>query len=647
MSIQFDWQEGDGEQQSNESQKRSPRSWMPNGLFWMVAAIILVAGILAIWFASRRRAVQAEETLQNRLQRLVDLESQAVKQGDGELFATLQTDDPAWFSYQLRPQSQIFNRADRTVTRVGQIGDQIWSNVVWEDGSKKYQRLMFFVWENGFLHRASTSSNYWSGLESVSRFSQPWGTLILPEEDAPWEQAISEFVTDFLLENCESACRRQIPFTLRIVNRYPDNLPSAELLVPTPRLIALDGDGQPADLFWEELRATLINRFSPQRIRFGVPVNSPSEDFSSSYRQLSIQFMQQNPEVFVEIVALDGNDRDEAAWLAELDGAAIRPTEDLIASGLIRDLTPYANQVEDFHPQIWAGGIWQDRVWMMPASAGMNLLYYDRDYFQQNQIAGLAIGDDWSTFAQILEALSVSKQSSDFPPVFLDASRDALYSYAFSWGHGCTETPCLPALTNAKVSAAYEWYLDMAFSRQLLVDLSQTPASERIQVSLGLTSAHREVFIWSGSPFSYEYYRGLWNLGLVPFPNFSSVSNAALSEFTPGITPLHIEGYVVSQQSERPDLTWQWLNFLSHQSPIPANRKIPARISVSNQTAYWQRLPNELGLVMAEAFPYARPIRIGEEELFSWETLGIVADGDLTPQNAGNMARDMRWFGID
>ncbi|MCB0093130.1 MAG: hypothetical protein KDE54_34820, partial [Caldilineaceae bacterium] len=59
---------------------------------------------------------------------------------------------------------------------------------------------------------------------------------------------------------------------------------------------------------------------------------------------------------------------------ADVDGAYMLPTVSMITSGLIQDLTDFADsdpQVEagDFEPRIWQASQWQSRLWMLPQSA--------------------------------------------------------------------------------------------------------------------------------------------------------------------------------------------------------------------------------------------------------------------------------------
>ena len=387
---------------------------------------------------------------------------------------------------------------------------------------------------------------------------------------------IESFVDSFIDRECDVTCQRQLPLHLEIENEYPNiSVVRDNLFVASPHLLALDESGLPADPFWQALRFSLRNWSGARLIRFAVP---NTDSFSSTqmvqdYERLATLFRQQNPDVLVEIVPLDQLEGEPDNWLQEVDGAFLNPTEQLITAGLIHDLTPYVTSAgfdqQNFYEQIWQGGWWRNRMWMMPASAQMNLLYYNSDALTNAGISHFNEPISWAQFTMALDTLSNLEQTGNYSEVFLDPTGDILYSLAYGKDTRCKlRLPCMPALTSANITAAYEWYAQKSVVQNQMVDMSQLSLEEQKLLTLRLTSAQREVEIWVGRPVNFEYYIGLGALGIMSLPADGTAET--FDQVKAGLTPLHVRGYVISQSSAYPDLMFQWLDFLTYQPPNSA-----------------------------------------------------------------------------
>ena len=159
MSNQFNWQI---EEEPEESVAKTARARWTAGsiLFWMIA-IIATISLLGGWAAARREKQKNSEELVETTQKLLDLGKQAMITGDGELFFSLQDDDPDWFVAQLLPENQAANRNGLMVTNAEQHGNRIWANATWEEQGNEYQRILFFQWRGGQLKQVSSDPIYW------------------------------------------------------------------------------------------------------------------------------------------------------------------------------------------------------------------------------------------------------------------------------------------------------------------------------------------------------------------------------------------------------------------------------------------------------------------------------------------------------
>ena len=110
MSDQFEWQfdvedeqdAGEDDWPPDESQRRLVDPFI-RFVLEMVVFFGLLYGIWQVWQTLESRP---DTVLMQSVQTVLDLEQQAVLDGDGELFLSLQAKDPAWISAQLRPENQ-------------------------------------------------------------------------------------------------------------------------------------------------------------------------------------------------------------------------------------------------------------------------------------------------------------------------------------------------------------------------------------------------------------------------------------------------------------------------------------------------------------------------------------------------------------
>jgi ABC-type glycerol-3-phosphate transport system substrate-binding protein len=662
MGNQFDWQvDEDGTEPSDWNVTERPHDRNPR--FWLFMALLILTLIIGSWGMGRWQLRRAQEQLRQQVQAVLDLEQTAVRNGDGDLFFALQTPDDAWVTAQLNPYNLARSHANRRVTEVEAVGEILWANITWTEGAEEqggggaeeiscsssppllrssascpaYQQIAFFRPANGRLLHTATDPTYWGrnfGLETG------WGRLDYMEVDEPWAEEMAAFTGEVIAETCATGCRAGVlPLTLAITPDWPDTAVPDRLHIPSPRLLALDAAGQPADLFWNELRRRLQNHLQPTTIRFAVP---PELEQIADYEAAAQAFMAANPHIRVEIVPL--TDPSPADLLA-YDGAAFPVTEAMLASGQIADLTDYIYSDPDFAPadfyeQIWQGGEWHGRTWFLPYAAEMPVLFYDKAAYQYAQYPEPSLRWTWTELLRDM-VITARPYVADRPSWgFLDPGHDALFSFAYSWENDCRELVairCEQPLTETAVTAAFVWYAGMVGEPGQMPNLVEIPAHERENLLINWQSANRHAVIWVDSPRRYEFQLLLAPLGVTLFPGSNQFD---------GVTPLHVSGHFISQQAENPRAVWEWLRFLSFWPPRAQFRLIPARPSVAESSQFWQTLPRELGNPMRIAFPFARPIKLAEQRYFTEEQMTAVLSGATTPEQAAHIIPALPWFGM-
>lgn len=666
MNDQFDWFVGEDDEEAVPLTAGSGH-WLARSLWFLLVTAVLTTTLLTSWQIGRKQLERSETELVTAVQSLLDLEHNALQRGDGDLYFSFFSSSPDWRAVQLQSANIQAARAGYRVTRAEAHDNFVWANLAWTPNpltnqptpTPTYQRIAFFHRQNGQLRHAPTASDYWGSWISSE---EPWGTLIFTERDEQWAEAVASFVTTVLTEICAPACT---PFTLHLANDYQDTAVPGQLRIPSPRLIALNEAGQPADLFWATLRQRLNAHLVPVTIRFALPPTELPGVHLVTYDQAAADFMAANPNITIELIKLDTLP-DDLADLAQYDGAAVKPTADMIAAGLVYDLTNLARSDPEFNPAdyyrpIWQGAIWMDRLWFLPQSAALPLVYYDLPAFQQAKRPEPMLFWTWNELAALQETVVANQPGDSFISwSTLDANRDLLFSYAFHQQKRCTTvgttgkpftnqdtntdlerisrstSGCDGPLEPESVAAALRWYNEMTHNGRM-PDFSLFTDAERDQAVTNWLSARRRAVTWIEEPVFYEYQFLLDPIGVVPFPGSDSVE---------GVTPLHIDGNFISGLSQRPLAVWQWLKFLSHQPPIGRYRYIPARPSVAARTNYWASLPRPLADPMRAAFSFSRPITIGDQAYFSWEQLTAVTTNQLTPDEAARHPIPINWFAL-
>jgi hypothetical protein len=609
------------------------------GPFWFMAtAVFLVLILLAGWLIGQRQLVQAEAELAEQVTVALNELRAAQANADFDRFMALLDRDPGWRAGQLSPYWREWYNHELTVTRAQPHSTFIQANVVWTENGRIHHRLLFFRDERGLPRLSAPDPAYWGPIQQQT-FA--WGTLHYGEIDAGWADAIGNFIADVLAGFCLNPCP---DLAVHLQPHWEETAVAHTIHIPSPRLVALDEQGQPADPFWELLENRLTDRVALTTIRFAVPETAVPMD----YERIAADFMAQQPRIRVEIIRPPT--RQSPSPNSHFDAIAQAPTLAQLQAGQIYDLTPFvasdpSYNTLDYYAQIWAGVWWQERVWMQPQAAQMRLLFYDRAAYAEQVMAEPHAFWTWEELVADLIRLAGTDQWG-----LLDPGADLLLSYAYDQA-GCNgrfapqltandcarplsacdelitrglfsqigQSGCDRPLPAADVAATWNWYLDLVAVPGLLVTPLDTPQIGREAILNNWQAARRQAAIWVDEPVNYEHRLLLAPLGVVGFPS---------SDLFEGVTPLWVMGSYISAESKRPFATWQWLTYLDQQPPNRPRRLIPARPSIAQASGYWGTLPAPLGQVMRATFPFARPVHFEEQELFSREEITAVLARD-------------------
>ncbi|MFO7540006.1 MAG: acetate--CoA ligase family protein, partial [Chloroflexota bacterium] len=260
------------------------------GPFWYMATAVLISlTLLLIWAMGRRQVAQTEAELSQQVQSALDELRSARTTADFERFMALLDRDPGWRAGQLQPAWREWYSHDLTVTRAQPHGALIQANVAWQENGRSYQRLLFLREERGLPRLSAPDPLYWG---QAQQQTYDWGTLHYGEIDAAWAAAVAEFVAQSLAQFCLAPCPN---LTVNLQPHWHETAVPHTIDLPSPRLVAIDEQGQPADPFWALLANRLADRVAPTTIRFAVPETAVPMD----YERIAADFMAQQPRIQV------------------------------------------------------------------------------------------------------------------------------------------------------------------------------------------------------------------------------------------------------------------------------------------------------------------------------------------------------------
>jgi len=600
MGVEFDWQmEEEGEPDDNDP--RGPRPWW---IWWVLLAVLVGVGggVGYVWRLGQteidEETAQRTAQVSERFAELVDM----YELPDLQPFYDEAGLDQTWQARQLHPENVAFWQGNPQVTHIERNGLEIWANVMWTtDRGETRQRIVYFEERGDDVRLRDQSRRFWG---NPRRHTAAWGSIRYYNIDEVYIAPLDSVLDDVLAEQCVTlACA---DLTVLLTDTWQETAATDTLRLPSPRLWGLDENGQPTASYWAYVRQQTAVLVGETMIRFAVPRAELSR-----YQTVLQQYMAANPRRQVELVPYDQLPTDPAEFLSLVDGAMMVPRLELVQNGRMRDITDFANTdpafaTHDFYEQIWSAPWWQERMWGMPHTAELPLVYYDVAAYRE---AGLDRPQlDW-TWEDLQQQATILTKDAGFEWGMATYNQDLLYSYVYNQSNACEEEVailCNPVVQTGDVAATLDFY-DTFFS--YAPDLRGLSDFERVVVFQNQVSpSTATTALWVDIPAEYERHFLSRGSQVTIFPG---------SEQFPGVTPLQVSSAVMSSETNQARAVWDWFSFLSYQYPNKVARQIPARPSVARTVLYWESLPRELHQPMVLAFPNARPILLEEQELFA------------------------------
>lgn len=336
------------------------------------------------------------------------------------------------------------------------------------------------------------------------------------------------------------------------------------------------------------------------------------------YERLINEFNQEHTDITIQFAALAD---DQIGGGADIDGyyrmlasggdaSLIGGNLPLNAAHYFLDLQPLIDSDAAFDSHdFWPGAMdacrdRENRLLGIPVRIGFRGIYYSIEAFDSVGLPHPYPGWTWDDFRSAVTILA-KQEGERIRYGYAERSpslMSALVSASIDENGGEIEPEALLPIT--------EWYIDLVKARIVYLDpggIDRQGSQEGGQgVSwLELFPSENRPAMWSGSfgeaipgeraspgsdPFTHT---ALIEYGFAPYP-------VAAGGSMNNTTPAWVECAAISAGTNRPYQAWEWLKFLSQHWLVKNQNNAweialaPGRVSVTDNSAYWQNLPDQL-----------------------------------------------------
>ena len=366
------------------------------------------------------------------------------------------------------------------------------------------------------------------------------------------------------------------------------------------------------------------------------------------YEPLVTIFNQEYPGITIELHPRSGN------GLGGLDpsqidiiAANVTSLRGLQAEGGILGLNSVIEEDDSFKMSDYLPGTVDflavdGETWAIPVGADLDVMYYNKDLFDQHGLPYPELGWDWDDF--LTYALTINAPDTVLDKVYGYATIPGyqdVYSFIYQHGGQLFDDVLYPSelkFNDPLTVEAVEFYADLFHTHGVALSMSEARrAFGGGQYAIFDAIRKGNIGMWS-LPLSQ---RGGYSWPVEWFVNWAI---APLPQDAFFFAPFWVEeGYAISSGTQFPDDCWQWINFVSKQiNP----RLVPPRLSLIESDLYGQIVGDDVSLVVRQSLEFVVPISI-----WQWISLGSaidtfndaiedVVEGRSTPQEALDWAQE-------
>jgi len=331
--------------------------------------------------------------------------------------------------------------------------------------------------------------------------------------------------------------------------------------------------------------------------------------YINDYDDLIVAFEQEYPNIKIQVKSIE-------AITAGLEEAEPGETNRRIAQAadvfpgqyafgpnwrqLTLDLTPFIAADANFNRDDFPSGLLQEgdgSIRVLPQSLNLVLLLYNKDLFDSAGLDYPQPGWTWEEFRAAASALTIRDGDEVAQWGLVHAFPGSLAFYASqldSWLIEWSQEPPRPRFTDPDVVEAVRQHTDLYLVDQVGPDGRTMEAYNEAE---SLIAAGRAA-MWPAFYDELDVYAvGEQNVGVVPFPGSNRINGQ-------NTTMIYVDGFAISAGTAYPQVAWEWINFLSRQTPIVPG-SIPVRTSTREATGFWQDVDPEVQQVVEDALTHS------------------------------------------
>lgn len=384
-------------------------------------------------------------------------------------------------------------------------------------------------------------------------------------------------------------------------------------------------------------------------VRFMV-FGDPAEH--RAYQELVDAFHASQPDVRVEMTHIPSA-TDYRTRLATEFAAGSPPDITLMnyrryasfaARGVLEPLGNYLEESEviatdDFYPITLEAFTWQGELMCIPQNISSLVVYYNRDLFDQADLAYPGDGWTWDDFLAAALVLTQDRDSDGRVDQYGLGVEPSLFRLApFVWQNAApivndNAHPSRLTLTRPPSLEAFQWFVDLRLVHGVVPDRVEEAAQDSESRFIAGTTA---MFLNSrrGTPTYREITRFVWDVA--PLPTGKVRADI-----------LHSDAYCLAATASNKQAAWQFIEFANSfagQSIIvKSGRTVPSLIRVAESEAFLESgSAPERARVFLETIPYLNLVPV----ISTWEEIERTASqeverafyGDITVAEAASLA---------
>jgi multiple sugar transport system substrate-binding protein len=268
----------------------------------------------------------------------------------------------------------------------------------------------------------------------------------------------------------------------------------------------------------------------------------------------------------------------------------------------VLDLRPYlehddAFSKEDFDPKLFEMFTNEDgEVWAVPYTIEINVMYYNKDLFDEYAAAYPQVDWTWDDFMRAGQALH-DPYNGVFGYVPDPDHNDALTLVYQNGGRIFDDwaTPTRTTFDDLSTIEAMDWYAKLMFEYEAMATPPQAREAYGITGYVRTGVKQGRIGMWpagiSDRGGRTEDERWSFEWGIVPLPRGKEPATFA---FTSGL--------VVSSETENPDACWKWIDFLTRQVPLYG---MPVRKSLVESKTFEDEVGQDVAAVARASVEHA------------------------------------------